>query len=87
VSGEIKWAVESLLRRKITAPTTVSSYLVIADYDGYLHLLSQVDGRIVARKRLSWGGIKTSVLADGNRFYAIANNGKLRAYELGEEIK
>ncbi len=86
-SGEIKWVNENLLRRKITAPSTVSSYLAIADYKGYLHLLSQIDGHLVARKRVSWSGIKTNILADGTRFYAIANNGKLRAYELGKEIK
>lgn len=86
-SGEIKWVNENLLRRKITAPVTMSSYIVIADYKGYVHLLSQVDGHLVARKRVSLDGIKTAVLADGNRFYAIANNGRLKAYELGKEIR
>lgn len=86
-NGKIRWVDESLLRRRLTAPVVVSSYLALADYEGYVHLLSQIDGRMVARKRVGWSGIKTDILADGSRFYVIADNGKLKAFELGAEIK
>lgn len=86
-TGEVKWSQNSLLRRKITAPSVVSSYVLLADYKGYLHVLSQSDGRFVARKRVSRKGIKTGILVDGDRFYALANNGRLKAYELGKPLK
>lgn len=86
-TGEIKWSQNSLLRRKITAPAVISSYLLLADYKGYLHVLAQSDGRFVARKRVSNKGIKTGVLVDGERFYAIADNGRLTAYEIGKPLK
>ena len=86
-SGEIKWSKNSLLRRKVTAPSVISSYVLLADYKGYLHVLSQSDGRFVARKRVSHKGIKTGILVDGDRFYALANNGRLKAYELGKPLK
>ncbi|MCP5079068.1 MAG: PQQ-binding-like beta-propeller repeat protein, partial [Psychromonas sp.] len=84
--GNIKWVQEGLLRRKITSPSVISSYVVVADYDGYIHLLSQVDGSFAARTRINGSGVKTAILADGSRFYVLANNGKLKAYELGDEI-
>lgn len=108
-SGEVIWAQEDLLRRTITSPTVVSSYLVVADYDGYMHVISQVDGQLVARIRVDvhaskslnrtnrlanvWrlinqsSGVRSAILADGSRFYAVANNGKLKAYEMGDAIE
>ena len=109
LSGDVKWVNESLLRRKISSPTAVSSYLVVADYDGYVHLISQVDGNLLARERVDvlarkcfcrgnrlsnvWrlinesSGVRSSIMADGRRFYAIANNGKIKAYEIGDVIE
>lgn len=86
-TGDVQWAQDGLLRRKISAPSSISSYLAVADYKGYIHLLSQVDGRFVARKRHSKKGVKTNIHVDGSRFYVLANNGRLRAYELGKRIE
>ncbi len=86
-TGAVKWANDDFLRRRLTAPAAVSSYIAVADYEGYVQLLSQVDGHIVARKRVNGSGVKTPIVVDGSRFYVIANNGRLKAYELGEEIK
>ena len=86
-NGDVKWSQEGLLRRKITAPATISSYIVVADYKGYIHLLSQIDGRFIARTRLNSKGIKTGILVDADRFYVIANNGRLKAYQLGKSLK
>jgi len=81
-TGEVKWLQEGLLRRKTTAPVPYSSYLIVSDLDGYIHLLSQIDGHFVARKKISGSGVKSPALVDGNRFYVIANNGRLKAYRL-----
>lgn len=86
-TGDVQWAQEGLLRRKISAPSTISSYVAVADYKGYIHLMSQIDGRFVARKRNGEKGVKTNILVDGNRFYVVGNNGRLRAYELGKTIE
>jgi outer membrane protein assembly factor BamB len=42
-----------LLRRSLTGPVLQGPYLVVADYDGYVHWLKREDGRIVARKRVN----------------------------------
>ena len=54
MSGNIKWAQEDLLYRPLTAPVIASGYIAIADFEGYLHILSQVDGHFVARKRIDF---------------------------------
>ena len=46
------WRNESLARRQLSAPAVLSSYVVVGDVEGYLHFLSQVDGRFVARERV-----------------------------------
>lgn len=86
-TGDVKWSQEGLLRRRITSPAVISSYLVVADFEGYIHLLSQIDGRFIARTRLNSKGVKTGILVDGDRFYVIANNGRLKAYQLGKSLK
>ena len=86
-SGDIKWVQEGLLRRKVSAPATVGPYLAVADYRGYLHLLSQVDGEFAARKRIALDkSVRSAILVDGNSFYTLADNGQIKAYRLGKEI-
>lgn len=51
-TGATLWRQDKLLRRAITGPVLQGPYLVVADYDGYVHWLRREDGRIVARKRV-----------------------------------
>ena len=37
----------------MTAPEAYDNYIVIGDYDGYLHWLNREDGKIVARKQIN----------------------------------
>jgi len=52
-NGSTLWRQDKLLRRKLTAPEVQESYLIVADYDGYLHWLNRDDGKIIARKRVN----------------------------------
>ena len=81
-NGEIKWVQEGLLRRRASPPVAYSSFLIVSDYQGYIHILSQLDGHFIARKKISGSGVKSPALVDGNTFYVIANNGRLKAYQL-----
>ena len=76
------WGNESLDLRGVTAPTTYSNYLVVADFEGYVHLLSQIDGRIVGRVRADNDGVRARPLAVGNTLYVYGNSGRLTAYSL-----
>ncbi len=51
-NGSTLWRQNKLLRRQLTAPVTYDNYIVVGDYDGYLHWMTREDGKIVARKRI-----------------------------------
>lgn len=52
-NGSTLWRQNKLLRRRLTAPEVYDSYIVVGDYDGYLHWLNREDGNIVARKKMN----------------------------------
>ncbi len=81
-SGRESWQNVELLYRDITAPIPVSSYLAIGDFDGYLHLIAQSDGRFVGRVRLDGDGLRSHAVVDGSRIYVLGNSGRLSALEL-----
>ncbi|MGN2623408.1 outer membrane protein assembly factor BamB [Stutzerimonas balearica] len=73
------WRNESLARRQLSAPAVFSSYVVVGDKEGYIHLLSQVDGRFVARERIDSNGVRARPVVDGDWLYVYGNGGKLVA--------
>ena len=73
------WSNDSLARRQLSAPEVFSSYVAVGDLDGYLHLLSQVDGRFVGRERIDSDGLRARPLVVGDTIYVYGNSGKLEA--------
>ncbi len=73
------WSNDSLARRQLSAPEVFSSYVAVGDFEGYLHLLSQVDGRFVGRERIDSDGLRARPLVVGNMLYVYGNSGKLEA--------
>lgn len=78
-TGTAMWSNEQLLRRQLSGPAVFSSYVAVGDMEGYLHLLSQVDGRFVARTRIDGKGLRVQPLVVGGWLYAYGNDGKLVA--------
>ena len=73
------WSNDSLARRQLSAPEVFSSYVAVGDMEGYLHLLSQVDGRFVGRTRIDSDGLRARPLVVGDMIYVFGNSGKLEA--------
>lgn len=78
-SSTALWSNDSLARRQLGAPEVFSSYVAVGDMEGYLHLLSQVDGHFVARERIDSDGLRARPLVSGNTIYVFGNSGKLEA--------
>jgi outer membrane protein assembly factor BamB len=78
-SASALWNNDALARRQLSAPEVFSSYVAFGDLEGYLHLISQVDGRFVGRKRIDSDGLRARPLVVGNWLYAYGNGGKLVA--------
>jgi len=65
-SGSTVWKNDQLLRRDVSAPYAQDDFVVVGDYQGFLHGLSREDGRFVARVKLSGSAIQTApVQMDG----------------------
>ncbi|MFU8765101.1 MAG: outer membrane protein assembly factor BamB [Haliea sp.] len=77
-----RWSQDALAWRGLGRPVTVSSYVAVPDFEGHVHILSQVDGSIVGRFRADSKGVNADMLNDGNVLYVFGNGGKLNAYEL-----
>ncbi len=58
-SGSSEWKNEQLLRRRPTSPYVSDSYLVVGDYQGYLHALKREDGSLAARIETDGSAILT----------------------------
>jgi outer membrane protein assembly factor BamB len=52
-NGSTLWRQDKLLRRQLTAPEAHDNYIVVGDYDGYMHWLNREDGKLIARKKIN----------------------------------
>ena len=50
--GDTMWKQEALHQRGLSAPAQQGNYLVVGDFEGYLHWLDKEDGHLVARSRI-----------------------------------
>lgn len=78
----VRWQQDALGYRELSRPTPVNSYVAVADFEGYVHLMSQVDGTFVGRMKVDGDGARANMLTDGNILYVFGNSGKLIAYEI-----
>lgn len=81
----VRWEQDALGFRNLSRPTPVNSYVAVADFEGYLHLISQVDGEFVGRIKTDGDGVRADMIGDGNLLYVYGNSGKLFAYEIGNK--
>jgi outer membrane protein assembly factor BamB len=51
-NGATMWRQPALQYRRLSAPVQQGNYLIVGDYEGYLHWLHKEDGRLVARTQV-----------------------------------
>lgn len=78
----IRWEQGALTNRRLSTPRVVKGYVAVADFEGYVHILSQVDGRIVGRMQVDSDGVRADMLNDDDVLYVFGNSGKLAAYRI-----
>jgi outer membrane protein assembly factor BamB len=59
-SGGSLWKNDQLALRKVTEPKPSGNYIVVGDYQGYLHLLSREDGSFSARIKTDGSAIQSA---------------------------
>ncbi len=79
-NGDEVWRQDALLRREPTTPVAFDNAVAIGDFEGYVHLFSNVDGRPVARIRVGKGLLSGAPVVIGNKLYVQSESGSLEAY-------
>jgi outer membrane protein assembly factor BamB len=65
----------------LARPTVANGYLLVGDYEGYLHILSEDDGGFIGRIKVDSSGISAPLIVDGKIIYVLDNDGAVSAYE------
>lgn len=51
-SGSDVWNQSDLKGRELTEPVFLQNYIAVADYEGYVHIIKQLDGAVVGRSQV-----------------------------------
>lgn len=81
-NGATLWKQEKLQARQLTRPAVSGDNIVVGDYAGYVHWLSQADGHFVARVHVDSDGILVPPLVKNDRVFVMTRSGDLAAYKL-----
>ena len=76
-TGASLWRQDGLERRGVTRPVEFGDYVVVADYQGYVHWLSIDDGRFAARTRAGSGAVLAPPVTNQTAVYVLAGSGTL----------
>lgn len=80
-TGASLWRQDQLRGREPSAPVVQGDYLIVGDFEGYVHWLAREDGRLVARHRVG-GAVRAPAVAAGATFYVAGLSGTLTALRL-----
>lgn len=75
--GAILWEQDALAHRRLSAPTVYRGYVLVGDFEGYLHWLLPEDGSIVARSHPVGDAIVDAPIVIGDRILVFSAEGEL----------
>ncbi|MHB1144306.1 MAG: outer membrane protein assembly factor BamB [Thiobacillus sp.] len=81
VGGRAGWRQDKLARRQVTAPLALGAWVVVADGEGVVHVLSADDGSFVARARVD-SSVRTAPVDIGPGFAVQTAKGSVAAFRL-----
>jgi outer membrane protein assembly factor BamB len=76
------WKQSKLHGRRLSAPAVLGKYVVVGDFEGYLHWMSPEDGSLVGRIRVGDDPITNPPVVDGNVAYVLGDGGELAAISI-----
>lgn len=81
LDGIERWSNPTLQNRGVTGPAVVDKYIVVGDYEGYLHWLDQETGEIVSRHNVDGSGIYSTPTVVDDILYSQSRDGDLQAIQ------
>ncbi|MFT5140275.1 MAG: outer membrane protein assembly factor BamB [Lysobacterales bacterium] len=82
-NGATSWKQDQLSNRALTRPAFFGSFVVVGDFEGYLHWLNVSDGTFAARTKVGGSGFVAAPLVVGDTLYVLTNGGELSAFGAG----
>ncbi len=81
-NGASLWKLDELYNRMLTTPIAYSDYVVVGDYDGYLHWLSGGDGRLLGRVKVADSSIDEKPIVIDDVVYVYSKDGTITALKV-----
>ncbi len=78
-TGSGLWQQKDLHHRRLTAPATYQNYVVVGDFEGYVHWLSSSDGRLLGRIQITDSPIEAKPVVVDDTVYVYAKDGSIAA--------
>jgi outer membrane protein assembly factor BamB len=79
INGLEKWSNLDFTNRSVTGPAVVNDFVVVGDFEGYLHWISQETGEAVARHHVDGSGIFATPTVEDQVIYVQSRDGDLQA--------
>ena len=67
---EESWSTDEYANRETSNPISFNNYIIVGDYEGYLHIIDPLTGKTVGRERVSRKPIKR-IISRSNNFYVV----------------
>jgi len=81
-NGQELWTNPQMLHRELTGPVVVSGYVVVADADGFIHVLDASNGDYLGRKKVDGSGVSSPLTVMGDKLLVLDNDGALNVLTL-----
>lgn len=81
-TGRSMWKMDALKHREVSGPVRLGRFVLVADGQGYLHLLSNEDGSVVGRVRTDINGAQQPIVL-GDNVLVYGTNGRIALVSLG----
>ena len=81
-NGAGLWQQKDLHHRRLTAPAAYQNYIVVGDFEGYVHWLSSTDGRLLGRIQITDQPIENKPVIVDDIVYVYAKDGTLSALKI-----
>ncbi len=80
-NGAGLWKQDELHHRRLTTPVAYDDFVVVGDFEGYLHWLAVSDGRQLGRVHVTDAAIEAQPVVVDNTVYVYAKDGTIAAYK------
>ncbi|MDN5861855.1 MAG: outer membrane protein assembly factor BamB [Salinisphaera sp.] len=78
-SGAAKWSQDALSYRRLTAPVMYRGYVMVADYEGYLHWMIPEGGTLIGRYQAVGDPVRTAPVVVGDLILVLDTDGTVAA--------